>query len=181
MPPHPTVTITAVRTADPTQVAAASVQLHAPGGTVTAGLVSLRVATTPVSATPLPAGPVAVGVTPAPASATPLTASPVAVSREPVITTVSPATAVRGTSLTVTLGGAGLTGATAVTFERNGSADSTLTATDLVVGGNGTQATVTVTIAGGAAAGGRIVRIVTPGGTSTAGGVGGNGFTVTVP
>jgi hypothetical protein len=106
-------------------------------------------------------------------------ASATSVSVEPVITSVVPATGARGAiSMLVTLNGAGLTGATAVTFLRNNAVDANLTVANIQVNGDGTQATAEITIAAGAATGARVVRITVPAGDSTAEGTGGNLFTV---
>jgi YD repeat-containing protein len=102
----------------------------------------------------------------------------VTVSVEPVITSVTPASSSAGSTLTVTLAGAGLEGATALALLRNNAVDSTITVSNLIVNANGTQATADLVIAAGAAAGGRVLRITTPAGSSTAAGTGTNIFTV---
>ncbi len=146
------------------------------------------------TATPLAAAPlvsVAVGETATPLAAAPLVsvqvaeslatlavAAPTAVALEPVVTAVSPATGAPDTTATLTLSGAGFTGATAVTFLRNNAADTTITVTSVSVNVDGTQATVDITIDAGAPLGARVVQITTPGGSSTAAGTGGNLFTV---
>jgi len=143
--------------------------------------VSVQVAppTPPQAATPS-AVPVSVMVSPASAP-TPATseAAPVAVTMEPVVTGVAPASAARGTAnLALTLTGAGLAGATSLTFLRNNAADSTITIADLIVNEAGTQATATISIAAGAATGGRVVQISKPGGNSTVASTGANVLTV---
>ena len=136
---------------------------------------------TPVQATPWAAAPVSMARSPSPVQATPLVALPVALARAPVVLGISPATGSVGTAVSVTVTGAGFAGATALTCEKNGTVDSTLTPSNLAVSPDGTSATVTVTIAGGATAGPRVVRIAVPGATATAAGVGSNVFTVTNP
>lgn len=107
------------------------------------------------------------------------TVTTVSVSLAPVITGVSPANGARGvTGLTVTLTGAGFTGATQVTFLRNNAADSTITNSLASVSADGTQATLSVSIAGGATTGDRVIQITTPNGASTGVGTGANVFTV---
>jgi YD repeat-containing protein len=106
------------------------------------------------------------------------TASPVSVTLEPVITEVSPAGWPRGvTELAVTLGGSGLTEATAVSFLRNDAIDPGITISGLSVNAEGTEATVVISIDTAAVPGLRVVRITTPAGTSTAVATGSNAFT----
>lgn len=108
-----------------------------------------------------------------------LTASPVGVTLQPVITSVTPSSGTRGVAgLSVLLAGTGMTDATSVSFQLNESDDANLSVTGLAVNPDGTQATFTLAIASGAVPGPRVVRITTPGGTSTAFGTGGNLFTV---
>jgi YD repeat-containing protein len=117
------------------------------------------------------------------AAASPATAiapaAGVAVSLEPFISRASPTSASPGSAdLAVTLVGSGFSGATGVTFLRNGVADNTITATNLIVDAGGTRATVTISVAAGASAGGRVIRVTVPGRTSTAAGLDGNVFIV---
>ena len=115
---------------------------------------------------------------PAPMPATPGAAG-VAVSFRPFITAVSPASVAAETAnVTVTLTGSGFTGATDVTLLRNNVADPAIAVSNLAVNDNGTRATVTISVAAGAPAGGRVVRIATPGGSSTPAGLVGNILTV---
>jgi YD repeat-containing protein len=102
----------------------------------------------------------------------------VTVAVQPVVTSVAPGAGARDSVLTLTLTGSGLGGATGVTFLWSSAADGALTVSTLSVNGNGTQATLTLTIAAGAVVGERIVQITTPGGTSSPLGTGGNRFTV---
>ena len=105
-------------------------------------------------------------------------AAPTAVAVAPVVTAVTPATGARGASLTLTLSGSGFGGATAVALLRNNATDPTITVGNLAVSADGTQATVDIAIDASAPLGARVVRITTPGGSSTAVGTGGNLFTV---
>lgn len=103
----------------------------------------------------------------------------VTVGIQPFITGLSPASAAVGTTnLTLTVFGSGLNGTNVVTFLRNNVADSNITAVNPTVNGDGTQMTVTISIASGTATGSRVVRVTVPGGTSSAAGTGGNVFTV---
>ena len=130
-----------------------------PSATVTAPGVSLQV----------PAAP-------APASAT-LVAPMVAVTLAPVVTAVSPSAATPS-DFTLTVGGIGFSGATGLSFLLNNAVDGAVSASDLVVSADGTQATARISVAPSAAEGDRIVQITTPQGSSTAAGTGGNRFTV---
>lgn len=193
-PPVPTVTVEAVRTADPTWIAPATVRLTAMGGTLGARAVSIgRVvdpaalsAARPVSvrAATAPGGVVSGGrlsIASVPLSP-PVVGKPVAITRGPAVLTVAPATGpVGATNLAVTLTGGNFQGATAVRFLRNGSVDPTLTATAVTPAGDGASLTCTVTIGGSAPTGARVVQVVTPQGTSTAFDVSVNRFTVTTP
>jgi len=105
-------------------------------------------------------------------------AAPTAVAIAPVVTAVTPASGARGETLTLTLSGSGFAGATAVTLLLNNATDTTITVANLAVNADGTQATVDITIDAGAALGGRVLRITTPGGSSSAAGTGGNLFSV---
>ena len=152
------VAVATVNIADRSVTATASVQI-APAATTSASasLVSVRVD----------------------AAAQTSAAAATSVSIEPVITSVVPTTGTRGAiSMLVTLNGAGLTGASAVTFLRNNAVDASLTLANIQVNGDGSQATAEITIAAGAATGARVVRISVPGGDSTAEGTSGNLFTV---
>ena len=81
-------------------------------------------------------------------------------------------------TLLVTLAGAGFTGATAVDVLRDTAPDPTVTVMSLTVDGTGTSATVELSLATNAPPGARVLRIITPAGSSTAQGTGGNLFTV---
>ena len=88
----------------------------------------------------------------------------------PVLTSISPASAVRGTSVAVSLFGSGLTGTTAITVPGGGVTVSGLT----VVGD--TQVNATFAITATAAGTARNVTVTAPGGTSNA-----VTFTVVIP
>jgi hypothetical protein len=78
----------------------------------------------------------------------------------PTLTAIAPNTGVRGTSVPVTLSGANLTGATAITVSGTGVTVSALTVV------NPTTVTAIFTITAGATLSARNVSITTPGGTS---------------
>ncbi|MCZ6789325.1 MAG: hypothetical protein O7D33_05215 [Chloroflexi bacterium] len=96
----------------------------------------------------------------------------------PVIAGIDPTTGVQGTTLTLTVTGMNLGGATALTFLNGGTADTDITATNLSVDPSGTTLTASVTIASTAALGVRVVTVTTPAGTSSDTATGGNTFTV---
>ena len=200
VPSPQTVTVTATNTSNPSFFASAAVVIAVPPDKILAHPVSLGFAApSTIAVNSLSARPVSVSIAPAPSttvntliapavsvgSPTPtaqaafLAASPVAVALEPVITAVSPPTGARGViGLSVLITGAGFTGAISVSFQMNGSNDANLSVTNLTVSPDGTGAMVTLSIASGAAPGPRVVRVITPAGTSTATGTGGNLFTV---
>lgn len=106
----------------------------------------------------------------------------VSVTTGPVVTLVNPATGAQGTTgLALTVGGANLSGTSALTFLLNGTVDTNLQATNIAVNPEGTQLIATININGTAPLGARVVRVVTPGGGSTAFDIGTNLFTITAP
>jgi len=190
-PPVQPVPIEAVLTAEPTQIATASVRVVGQvSGIEAAAPVSVAVtpsagptASAPVSVQvtpqtgPTASGPVSVAVTP---DSSPAASGPLAVTGGPVIASVAPNSGgIGATGLGVTLSGANLQGASAVRFIRNGSVDTTLTASSLVPAGDGTSVSFSLTISGSAVTGPRVVQVVTPQGTSTNFDLGTNIFTVT--
>ncbi len=105
--------------------------------------------------------------------------APVSVEIEPIVLGVSPSSALPGaTTLTLTLTGRGLSGATSLVFLRDSSIDSTVTAVSLTVDADGTHATADIAIAGAAPPGARVVQIMTPLRASSSAGTGGNVFTL---
>ena len=88
----------------------------------------------------------------------------------PHIQSISPANITRGTSVTLTVNGIGFSGATTIRFiTASGTNDTTITVSNIVVNGDGTSLTATLTVSGSSALGNRVVFIATP-----------NGDTVTV-
>ena len=106
------------------------------------------------------------------------TTTAVAVNVGPIITGVSPTAGTHGTGLTMTLTGARFTDATQIKFLRSNAPDSTITAAITAIDGDGTQATLQISIATNAPLGARVVQITTPSGVSTVVGMGPNVFTV---
>lgn len=97
----------------------------------------------------------------------------------PFIQSISPNSVTRGTTLSVTINGVGLTGATTLRFINASANDTSITASNIVVNGDGTSLTATFTIAAGAALGTRIIVIPTPNGDSLRVNVGTNTISVT--
>jgi YD repeat-containing protein len=200
VPSPPTLTVRATNTDDPSFSDSATVVIVALPDKIFAHLVSLGFAApTTITVNSLTARPISVSVATPPSTtvnaltapavsvgfAAPtaqtafLTASPVGVTLQPVITSVTPSSGARGVAdLSVLLTGAGITGATSVSFQVNGATDPSLSVSTLAVSPDGTEATFTLAIASGAAPGPRVARITTPGGISTASGTGGNLFAV---
>jgi len=168
-------TIEAVRTSDPTQVATANLQVFAQvAGFEAAAPVTVGIA---ARGTPVGSGPITVGVVPVSA---PASAVPVSVTGGPVVRDLAPnSAAVGSTGISVALTGGNLQGATAIKFLQNGAVDTTLTATGLVPAGDGLSVSFTLNISGSAPTGARVLQVVTPQGTSTDVDTGGNRLTVT--
>ncbi len=174
-PPVQPVPIEAVLTANPTQIATASVRVVGQVSGIEAAA-PVSVAVTP-SAGPTASAPVSVQVTP---QTGPAASGPVSVTRGPVVSGVAPNAGARGsTTLPVTLSGANLQGASTVRFLLNGGTDGNLTASSISPSGDGTSVSFSLAISGSAATGPRVVQVVTPQGTSTNFDLGMNIFTVT--
>lgn len=196
LPPVSPLTIEAVLTADPSQVATATLRVV---GQV-AGLIAAQPVTVG-SAAAVPAqaaaGPVTVGViqeTGAQAASGPVTvgvtaadgaqalSGPVTVTGGPVVTAVAPSSGTAGsTGVGVTVSGANLQGASAIQWIRNGLADTTLTASGISPAPDGATVSFSLTISATAPLGPRVLRVTTPQGTSTVFDIGTNLFTVTSP
>jgi YD repeat-containing protein len=106
------------------------------------------------------------------------TALPVALRVAPVVLSVTPATGARGDTTRVTVVGAGFGGAARLDFLAGLSVDPALVVTDLTLSADGTEATADVFIAADASVGPRIVRVVTPTGSSGDAALGANVFTI---
>jgi YD repeat-containing protein len=89
----------------------------------------------------------------------------VSATRGPYIQSLSPGNITRGTSVTLTVNGVALFGATDLRFiTSGGTTDTTITVSNIVAGGDGSSLTATVTVAAGSALGSRTVFISTPNG-----------------
>ncbi len=178
LPPVQPVTVEAVLTADPAQKATATVHVVAlAAGLVQSPALTVRVASLSTGQTP--AVPVSVA---APVAASgQMIAPPLTVTAGPVLTGVAPSSGAQGTALSLTLTGANLQGATGVTVLRDGLADSNVTVSGVSATSDGTGLTCTLTIAGTAPTGVRVLEVVTPQGSSTFLDLGTNRFTVTMP
>jgi hypothetical protein len=92
---------------------------------------------------------------------------------------VSPAAWPSGvTNLTIVVAGIGLHDATGIVFLQGSAADPAISVSELTVNGDGTEATVVITISTSAAPGIRVIQIDTPTGASTVVPTGANDFTV---
>jgi len=97
----------------------------------------------------------------------------------PHIQSISPNSVTRGASVSVTINGVGLTGATTLRLiNASGANDTSITVSNVVVSGDGTSLTATLTIAGGAALGTRVMVVPTRNGDSIRIDVGTNTITV---
>jgi YD repeat-containing protein len=85
----------------------------------------------------------------------------------PYIQSLSPGNITRGTTVTLTVNGVGLSGTTALRFiNASGTPDTSIIVSNIVVSGDGSSLTATVTVPAGAALGSRTVFISTPNGDS---------------
>jgi YD repeat-containing protein len=195
-PTPATVTVSASHTDDASLTASAAVTIWPPLPMfLTSGPVSVAAASPPVIVdknvtasvsvviappTSVPAlAQSSVSVSLAPSTEVPaLAQTAVSVAVEPAILSMTPNEALAGTSVGITLTGAGFAGATDLVVLFNNAADANVTVSNVVISTDGREATADLAIAPGAAVGGRVLRIVTPGGNSTPAGSGGNVFTV---
>jgi len=181
-PAPPEVIVTAVSQADSRLDASAFVHIVPAPDRLVAPSVSVKFADPPLQANPAQAPLVSVQFAAPPLQANAFQAPLVAATFAPFITSLSPTSAVAGgASFTLTVNGDGFSGATDLQFILGGSVDSNITVSSVSPAPDGRSLTATITIAGGATTGARIVRVVTPAATSTILGVGGNVFTVTTP
>jgi YD repeat-containing protein len=89
----------------------------------------------------------------------------VSATRGPYIQSLSPGNITRGTAVTLTVNGVGLSGASALRFiTSGGTTDTTISVSNIVASGDGSSLTATVTVAAGSALGSRTVFISTPNG-----------------
>ncbi|MEO6725861.1 MAG: hypothetical protein ABIU20_01495, partial [Blastocatellia bacterium] len=94
----------------------------------------------------------------------------------PVLSSLTPATIAQGAAVTLTVNGANLAGASSIRFinASNGTLESNITATNIVVNGGGTSLTATVTVNAATTTGKRIVSIVATAGSTLIDDVGTN-------
>ncbi|MFQ5656702.1 MAG: IPT/TIG domain-containing protein [Candidatus Methylomirabilales bacterium] len=161
LPDPPELTVTAVSQADARFTAIAPVTILSVPERFAARDLSVQFAELPIQANPAQA---------------PLVATAFA----PFITSLSSNSgAVGGAPFTLTVNGEGFVGATDLQFVLNGTNDTNVTVSAVTPAADGRSLTATITIAGTATVGSRIVRVVTPAATSTIQPLGGNIFTVT--
>jgi hypothetical protein len=86
----------------------------------------------------------------------------------PYIQSLSTASIARGATITLTINGVGLTGATALRFANatSGVINTTFTVSNISVSGDGTSLTATVTASSSATLGSHIIVVATPAGDS---------------
>lgn len=102
-------------------------------------------------------------------------AGSVSVTSGPHVTSVAPAAAARGTTVTLTITGANLSGASALHFiSPSGALAAGLAVTNVSVSADGMALTATLSVAGTTAAGQYVVVVVTPAGDSLTTAAGGN-------
>ena len=91
----------------------------------------------------------------------------VSATQGPYIQSLTPGNITRGTTVTLTVNGVGLSGTTALRFTTvSGTTDTSITVLNIIVSGDGSSLTATVTVSAGAALGSRTVFISTPNGDS---------------
>jgi YD repeat-containing protein len=111
-----------------------------------------------------------------------LLSAPVTATTGPVILNVSPAQIARGATITLTLTGANLSGATALRFiNAAGNNDTSITVSNLSVSADGASLTATFAVNSGAALGRRVIVVVLPDGSSQFVDLGTNIFEVVAP
>lgn len=101
-------------------------------------------------------------------NAAPIYSGGVSVTAGPSIAAITPGQAARGATINITVSGANLNDASALTFFNiaSGAFDSNITVSNINVNGAGTSLTATLTINGSAALGRRVVMVTASGNTS---------------
>jgi hypothetical protein len=84
----------------------------------------------------------------------------------PAILGLTPSSAARGETVRVSITGIGFAGATRLELQTASGIDPALVVTNLTVGGDGSEAAADIAVAADAPVGPRVVRIVTPSGSS---------------
>jgi hypothetical protein len=92
----------------------------------------------------------------------------VSATRGPVLTSLTPGTIARGASVTLTVGGVALNGASRISFVRlsDGRPETNITFSNINVNGQGTSLTAAVAVASGVAVGRYLVVVTTPAGAT---------------
>ena len=112
----------------------------------------------------------------------PFVSPQVSVSLTPIISDINPNSGVQGAiNSSITITGTGLAGATSLSFYLNGVIDTTITASNIIPNGGGTQVTADITIVNLSPTGLRVVTITTPNGISSPAATAGNVLIVTQP
>jgi YD repeat-containing protein len=169
------VLVEAVLIADPTQVAAATVRVV---GQAPAWVTAASVTVGPAGARGAlaVAQPVTVGPT-----TTLAISGPVTVTGGPVVMAIVPSTGHPGNTITVTVLGANLQGASEIRFLQATFVDSTFTVSGLIPSTDGKTATCNVTISPTAPLGVRVLQVITSQGRSSVFDHGTNRFTIAMP
>ena len=176
LPPTQPLQVEALRGGETGQGATASLRVVSQIGGVGAAA-PITVGRAPRSA-PVASPPLAVG--PVPRSG-PLASGPLSVGAGPVVDALAPASAtVSPTTLTLTLTGRNLQGATGIRILFAGRVDGQFSATT-VTATDDTRVICTLTIQSGADAGPRVLQVLTPYGMSTDLDMGANRFTLIAP
>jgi YD repeat-containing protein len=104
----------------------------------------------------------------------------VSVSRGPVFTSLTLGTFARGTTVTLTVNGIALNGASSVSFYKltNGVRESGITVSNIIVNSQGTSLSATIAVAGSVATGRYLVVISTPAGSTVRNDVGSNAIQI---
>ena len=127
------------------------------------GAVSVRYGTPPNSPPTYLNGAVSVRYGTPPNSPPTFVTGAVSASRGPVLTSLSPGTIARGATVTLTIDGVTLNGASSISFFRlaNGSPATGITVSNISVNGSGTTLTATITVAGNVTTGSYVVVVTT--------------------
>ncbi|MEK6324765.1 MAG: IPT/TIG domain-containing protein [Acidobacteriota bacterium] len=97
----------------------------------------------------------------------------------PAISSISPASIARGATVTLTVSGANLGGASVMRFiNSSGAIDTAITASNLTVNTDGTQLTAAVNVSSGATTGTRVIVVTAAAGTTRAVPAGANTITI---
>lgn len=140
------------------------------------GAVSVRYGTPPNNPLTYINGAVSVRYGTPPNSPPTFVTNAVSASRGPVLNSLTPGTIVRGTSITLTIDGVALNGATTISFFRlaNGNPASGITFSNISVNGAGTTLAATITVASNVTTGSYVVVVTTASGSTVRNDVGTN-------